>query len=305
MAINSSDFQYGIIKEVTAGVTPATPAFAIFPHIDGDSPMLTSDTVTSNVVRSNRASQGMRKINYRVEGALKTQLKRTTVIDTLFESAVGGTFATNVLKAGATDVSLTIEKRMNNGATNYYHRFVGTQVSKMTLTVDSQSNAEVGFDFLGLDRTESPTLITGATYVQPAATTDLCGLDVNNVTVAGLTATCRAIELTVEHDREAHDRLGSAAAADIGTAGFRKVMAKMTFYRTDLSPDTLLAKSDTAIAVSFRVGSAANGWQFDLPAANYTVPQDETDGSKTLFTVEFTARYDNTAATDFIITKLT
>ena len=143
-----------------------------------------------------------------------------------------------------------------------------------------------------------------STYVEPSSTLDLIGIDVGTVTVAGFTGVCRALELSVEHDRETHDRFGNATAAQIGTGGFRKVTGKLTFYRADLSADTLFDKSDANVAISFSIGTGVNGYQFSIPAAVISTPADETDGSKTLITLEFTAEFDTTAATDVSVTKL-
>jgi len=268
-------------------------------------PQLISDVITSSVQKRNRASGGARKANYRVEGSLKTQLKRDAAVDLLLESGLSGTFATNVLKAGNTDTSVTFEKKMLEGATPYYHRFTGVQVSSVSLSCEASGAAEISFGLIGMDRSTSTTAIASSTYAATASTTNLTGLDVSAVTVAGVSADFRSLELTVEHDREAQDKFGTPSARGIGTSGFRTVKLTVTLYRADLSVDTLFAKSDTPVAVSFTIGSALNGYTFALPAATANIPQDSEDASKALVTIEFTAQYDNTALTDLQITKLT
>lgn len=305
MSISPSDTRFAIIAETVAGTTPATPTFLVFPFIQGTEPALASDVVTSEVVRANRSSEGQRKTNYRVEGGLNTQLRRAPVMDLLLQSALSGTWVTNNLNAGNTDTSFTVEKTMFAGATPFFHRFTGCQVSSMNISVSSESACDATFDIIGLDRNTATVIVTGATYTQPTATLPLTGLDITNVTVAGLTAVCRSIDFTVEHEREAHDQLGSASALRVQTGGIRKVMATMTFYRTDLSPDTLLAKSDAPVAVAFNLGTGTNGYRVEMPAANYNIPQDEVDGSKQLFTVEFVASFDGVLGTDLRISRLT
>lgn len=303
--MNPSDTTYAIIAEATAGTTPATPAFIPFDYIPGDMPTFTAELVTSNVLQSSRASAGARKAGFQVGGGLRTHFRRGTHLDLLMESALSGTYATNVLKAGNTDKSFTIEKKMLEGATPYFHRFTGCQVSDMTLTCDASGNAEIAFGIIGMNRSTATAAIAGSTYTAVASSTNLMGLDVSAFTVAGLTATFRSFELTVSHSREAQDQFGQASARGIGTSGFREVRLKAQFYRADLSADTLLATADTPVAVSFTIGSAANGYTFSLPAANYSVPQDIEDNSKALVEIEFVAKYDNTAATDLSVTKLT
>lgn len=302
--MNPSDTTYAIIAEVTAGTTPATPAFIPFDYIPGDMPTFTAELVTSNVLQSSRASAGARKAGFQVGGGLRTHFRRGNHIDLLMESALSGAYSSSTLKAGNTDKNFTVEKKMMEGATANYHRFVGCQVSDMTLSCDASGNAEIAFGIIGMNRTTATTAIASATYTPLTSTTNLMGLDVSAFTVAGLTATFRSFELTVSHNREAQDQFGSASARGIGTSGFREVRLKAQFYRTDLSADTLLATSDSKIAVSFTIGSAANGYTFTLPACNYSIPQDLEDNSKALIEVEFVASYDNTEATDLKVVKL-
>lgn len=303
--MNPSDTTYAIIKEAVAGTTPATPAFIPFDYIAGDAPSFSAEMVSSNVQKASRASAGARKAGFSVGGGLRTHFRRGNHIDLMLESALSGTYSANVLKASNVDTNFTIEKRMLEGATPYFHRFTGCQVSDMTLSCEASGNAEIAFGVIGMNRTTATTIVTGATYPVVANSTNLMGLDVSAFTVAGLTADFRSLELSVSHNREAQDKFGSASARAIGTSGFRTVTLRASFYRTDLSADTLLATSDAPIAVSFTIGSGVNGYTFSLPAANYSVPQDAEDASKALIEVEFTAAYDNTAGTDLVITKLT
>lgn len=302
--MNPSDTTFSIIKETVSGTTPATPAFTSFPYIPGDAPEFTAELVTSNVLEASRASAGARKAGFMVGGGLKTHFRRGGHVEGLLESALSGTWTANVLKGGTTDSSYTIERKMLEGGTPYYHRFTGVQVKDMTLTCEASGNAEISFGLIGMDRSTATTIVTGATYPTLADATRLMGLDVSSFTVAGLTATFRSLELTVSHNREAQDQFGQAAARGIGTSGFREVRLKATFYRTDLSADTLLAKSDAPVAVSFTIGSGANGFTVSLPSCNYNVPRDADDGSKALIELEFVAKIDTTLGSDISITRL-
>jgi hypothetical protein len=301
--MNPSDTTYSLLKETTAGTTPSTGAWIPFPYIPGDMPSFTADMVTSNVLQANRASAGARKAGFKVGGGLKTHFRRGNHVDALLESALSGAFATNVLKASNVDSSYSIEKKMIEAGTPYYHRFGGCQVSDLSLSCDASGNAEISFGIIGMSRATATTVQGTTTYGTLAAAPNLMGLDVSAFTVAGLTATFRSLELSVSHNREAQDQFGQAAARGIGTSGFRTVQLKAQLYRTDLSADTLLANADTPIAVSFTIGGVGNGYVVSLPAANYDIPKDIEDNSKALIEINFTAAYDNTAATDLSITK--
>lgn len=306
---NPSDIQFAIIKEAVAGTFPASGALLKIDHVPGNSPSYTSDMIDSPVVSTARASGGSRKTNYRVEGSLKTHLSRDAATELLLQSALSGLWveaggvgdAGDVLKAGDTDTSFSIEKKVN-GTPALYSRYSGNQVSKFSLTVDASGNAEASFDVLGMGRVTSTTA-SALTYSNASANLKLAGPDVNNITVGGLSGLqFRTLELSVEQNREARDAFGSTSAIGIGTSGNRKVTLSATFYRTDFSPESVLA-GDGTVPVSFTIGLGAESFTFTIPAANASIPQDEEDGSKYMVKVEFTAKRDNTAGTDFMITR--
>lgn len=301
---NPSDNTYQIVKETVGGTTPATPAFLTIEHIPGTMPELTANTVTSPTLQSSRASAGSRKTGYSVNGGLSVHFRRHTAIDLLLESALSGTFSTNVLKASNVDTSFTIQKSMKNGAgTTDYKRFKGNQVASWTLTCAADGVAESTFDVIGMSQDASAAAVAGATAGAVTSGVPLVGLDVSAVTIAGVTGVFNSLELSVTHEREAQTQFGSTASRGIGTSGFRTVQLTLTMYRDSISQTTAL-DGDTAVAVSFTIGSAANGYTITLPKANVDVPKDMEDGSKGLIQMVFMASYDTTTATDLSITKL-
>lgn len=301
--IDPSLHSVALVAEVTAGTIPATPAFQAFPFIPGTMPMLTADQLTSQVLKANRASGGSRKVNYGVKGGLKTHFRRDSAMNILLASGSSGTWTGGTLKAGRVDSSFAVEKIMSDGTNNTYHRFVGNQVAKYTLDCQASGNAEFSCDLLGMDRQTSTTAIASSTYTASTGT-QFAGADIGTVSIAGLTAQYRSLTLEVSHNRELRDTFGQTSALGVGTSGFRTVTLKLQFYRTDLSADTLLAKADTPIAVSFSAGTTGNGYSFTLPAANYDVPNDIDDQSKALIEVNFVGSYDNTSGTDLSIVQL-
>ncbi len=301
---NPADTNYYLIAEATPGTTPATPAYQQILHVPGTMPTYVADVAASPVLQPNRTAGPDRKVLYRVEGGVATQLKRDAAHDVLLSSALSGAYATNVLKGAATDSSFTIQKRWQESGATQYRNYKGCQVTSFKLTCDASGNAETSFDILGMNASlPTATMETGATYTAAASTTQLAGIDVSAVTVAGLTATYRSLELSVDAGRELLDSFGNTSASGVGQGSPRQVKLTLTFYRANLTPETVLT-GDTPIAVSFTIGSTTSGYTFTLPKATFTLPQDEEDGAKALVTVEFTGSYDVTTGTDISITKL-
>lgn len=301
---NPSDISYSIIKEVTAGTTPATPAFMIFPHVLGDNLQLNSENNTSQVLMAGRNGAGNVKVGYSTSGSLRTDFRRGNNIDLLLESGLCGAFSSNVLKASDTDTYLTVEKRFKEGGSTFYRQFVGQRVGGLGITVSATESAELSVEFVGMGTAgEGTTMITGATYSAAPTTKRLTGLDVSAVTIAGVTATYVDLDLQVSNSMSPHHVLGSANAVGVGMEGAREVTLSVTVPRLSYALETAL-NNDTAIAVSFTIGSGANGYTITLPAATCAVPQDEEDGSRMMVKLDFTAQYDATEATSIKVTKL-
>lgn len=302
---NPSDTTYSIVREVVFGTTPATPAFKSFDYIPGSDLSYDMKSLNSDVLKQNRAAAGYRKVGGNVSGSLKSQLRRDTNIDMLIESIVGGAFTTNVAKGGNTDFSHTIEKKMVDSGNSMYWRYTGVQVSKLGITASSDSNAEVSFDFVGMG-SPLPTsaIITGATYTAPTQGTLLTGLDFGTITVAGLTAVFSSLDFSIDQTREAQPALGSAYAVGVGASGNRAVKLTLKLYRKDISPETLFY-GDTPVAVSFSIGTGANGYKIDLPVCVAATPKNEVSGSSALVSIDLMAQYDPVSGTDVMFTRLT
>lgn len=305
MAINSADTTFAASLETVAGTTNASnPVFLMIDRIIGDEPTLVSDVVETQIASPNREAKVSRKTNFRVEGSLKSQLFRDAATDLFLESAISGAFVSNVAKAGVTDKSFTIEKKMLNGATALYKRYLGCQVSKFTMSVEAGGSVDTSFDLIGMSSpTPNGAILTGATYAQPSNTTKLTGLD-TTVTVAGLSVDFSKVELSVEHTRENSFKLGSASSRGVATGGNRKIAGVLEFYREDWSPETVFIP-DTPVSIVIQCGTGTSGYRFTVHAAVGSIPTDSVDGAKSKVTVNFTGIFDETAGTGLSIAKLT
>jgi hypothetical protein len=227
-------------------------------------------------------------------------------MDLMLESALGGTFTSNILRAGATDTYFSVEQRLIEGSGSLYQRFLGCQVSGFTLNARYDGIVEVGFDILGMTR-QTATSPSSLTYASPSSAAKLTGLDVSEVSIENLTAPSDffvSLSLSCRHTKEAMSGFGSAAARGIGTSGPRSVTLAIQFYRANFNPEAVIG--DSPLSVSFRVTgpSADDGYLFELPRAFGTVPQDVDEGAKSLVSVEFTASYHVPSTSDFLITRV-
>ena len=115
-----------------------------------------------------------------------------------------------------------------------------------------------------------------------------------------LTVDFLKFEYTVEHTREALNKLGSASARGIATSGFRKVNGSVDFFREDWTPETVLLSASGA-ALTLPIGSGVNGYSINIPVAQFRIPKDGEEGAAATVSAEFMAKETAGATT---ITKL-
>lgn len=301
MAINTGDTRIAIIPEVTAGVTPATPAFQVLDHLPGSAVREAADTGTLNTRKANRSSSGQFLSSRRAEGQLDVEFKRDTAIELLLEHALNGTWATNVLKAGTTAKHLTIEETFYDGATPRYRRSTGCQLG---FSMEGEFNGPLtaSFPVMGLDVDYATAIVTGATYVAAGSKPVLMGEQVTSVTIGSLTGIIpTSLSLSVDPAREAKGGFGTQAASFIGS-GRRTISGSMRFLASDLAAMQI---AGTTIAISFTLGTGVNGYSFSIPSAVVGMPADSEDGTALEVEVPFVADYNTAQATDLVVTRLT
>lgn len=300
---NLADTTYSVIREVVAGTTPAPPAFKRLDITDATF-TLESSMLNSEVLKSNRAAGDSVEQGFYVNGNFKTDFRRDTTVDLMLEGGFGGTFATNVLKAGNTDLSHTFEQKMlSNTGSPLYFRAAGSQITDLGITVDATSKVELSGSFIGLGQTNANAIITGATYADATQGPLYTGGGAGSITIAGLTATYYSLDFKIAHTRSPRFGLFNPNALGISTGGNRQVSLTLQLYRDDLNPESVFVQN-TPIVVSFAFGSGANNvYTFSLPRMFAKRPARSTNENNELVTVELTGANDATAATDVSVTK--
>ena len=312
MAISNSDTSYAIIAETVPGTLPTTGILQPVNYVPGTMPTYESDMMANDTLSPSRAALASNKNNFRTTGGWKFVWQRGTAVELLMASALSGAWVESgttgvngdVLKAGNTDSFFSIEKIQKDGANKYYQRFTGVTVQKFCVTIDASGNADATVDLLGFGARTTAIAASALTYAAGTASAPLDNTDVTSVTIAGLSGIqVASLDFSVEHSRETQMMVGSPNSRGIGTSGARTVKLTVKMYRADFTPETVLL-GDTPVAVAFTIGIVGTGYTVQLPAATFSIPKDEEDGSKAYVTVEFTGSIDATSGTDLIITRL-
>jgi hypothetical protein len=310
MAINPSDTEFAVVREPVGGTTPTTPQFKRLETVVGSNLNATADPIVSATRRKGRTNAGQRLVNPRVEGTLNTEFTADDpATELLLESAFSGRFdGSGLLKAGTTETDFTVERRWIDGATSYYSRFFGNQVTEFALNAEFGGIVTADFTVLGRGRANPATaIIAGATYVDASDSTKFAGPDVKNINIVGLgEVDYSTLTLTVSQDRATQGKLGSAYARGIGTSG-KSVELQVMLYRKDFGPEALIKNGieNPAVQISFDVVFDGEGYRFTLPKAQPSFPEDSEDGANQMVAVTFVPQGDSVSGTDIMVQKLT
>lgn len=308
--INPSDVTFTLVPEVTAGVLPTTGAsrFELPAKADQNLPRFTANEIASNTKRPGRAGNGMRRGMVTGTGTMDMRLQFAPVIFALMESALSGKFTTTgtkTLKAGTSDSTFSVLSLLQGGASGSAMVDVasGAMANKMNIEAKAGDEVNVLFEMLATVNTQLTTDSTLAVTAVPASAYEFAGAEVSAVSVAGNT-TIQFTELALEvtQERTARGKLGTNTPIGIGTNGTRTVKLTLKAYRESFAIDALL--TGQAQAFSFTIGAAGNGYGVSIPAGYASIPTTEFDGESAFVNIEITAAYDNTQATDLVITQL-
>ena len=203
---SGSRHRLAAIAEVTYGTTPATPAFATLRH-NSCNIGLSKDAVESEEIRGDRQITCFRHGNKSVGGDIEGELVYGEY-DDLIQAALCGAWNTDVLKAGTTRRSFTIERTFQD--ITQYVRYTGCEVNSMNISLSPNSMVSVSFGFVGKDQSIAQTAIASSTY---SALTDTCQFDSFTATInegGSAIALVTEANITLENGIEPQFVVGSA-----------------------------------------------------------------------------------------------
>lgn len=295
---NGANHKLAYIAEVTAGVTPATPAFTILPH--------TGVTIGTSKETQQSANLGGRQLkcfkhgNVSVAGPTNHEIGYGD-FDPLLEAALCGTWNTNVLKSGVTRRTFTIEREFDD--LGKYIRYRGCEINTFELSVEPNSIPTINFGWIGLDQDTANTMVTGATYTDDSGS---CPFDsfTGVVNEAGSPiGVVTQVSMILENGIEALYAVGSKIAVD-KSIGKSLVTGNITVY---FENETLMNKfiNNTESSLDVTLVGTAGTLKFDIPRLSFTSggnPDVSGDGSVTL-SLDLQGLYDVSDESNIVITR--
>jgi hypothetical protein len=168
MAVTASGSRHSVamVPEVTYGTTPATPSFVNIRHT-GCNLNLSKDSLRSEEIVASRHVQSQLTGAKKINGDINFELCYGS-FDTILEAALCGTWTANVLKAGTTRRSFTVERFFAD--VGYYMRFKGCEFNKLNLQASANAIVKGTATILGQDMVTDTAIVSGATYASGGTT---------------------------------------------------------------------------------------------------------------------------------------
>jgi hypothetical protein len=288
------------ILESTFGTTPSSPGFTPIRHT-GTTLGLSKDAVESEELREDRQIAHFRHGNKSVTGDINFEMSYGG-LDDLWQATLCGTWAANVLKAGTTRRSFTVERHHQD--IGKFLRSTGCQFNYMSLSVAPNSMVTGSFGIIGSGFTTSGSALGSATYSAETTTAPFDSFSGSITEGGNAIAVITALELNIDNGMEALYVVGSADTL-LPSIGKSSVTGSVTAYFEDT---TLIDKfiNETTSSIQFTLTDAlGNDYIVLLPKVKYNSGNPEVSGPGAItVTLDFIALYNASDASQIKVTRV-
>ena len=288
------------VLETTFGTTPTNPSFTPIRHT-GTTLGLSKDSIESEELREDRQVAHYRHGNKSVTGDVNFELSYGG-LDDLLQATLCGTWATNVLLAGTTRRSFTVERHHQD--IGKFLRSTGCQFNTMSLSVAPNSMVTGSFGVIGSGFSSSGTALTNATYSAESTTAPFDSFTGAITEGGSAIAIITALELNIDNGMEALYVVGSSDTL-LPSIGKSMVTGSVTAY---FENTTLMDKfvNETTSALQFTLTDAAgNDYIVLLPKVKYNSGNPEVSGPGAItLTLDFVSLFNSASDKQIKITRV-
>lgn len=319
MAVSSDSLRLGIVTELTAGDTPATPAFDLM-RVTGEGLTYEVSTTQSDEMGGlNRGVKDSILVGATVTGDISFELSKNKAFEKLFVGGLGSKWAADYFGtpwgAAANETydyqevtTFSIEKRftMDDTPTYNYHRFVGCMVDTTALSITPNEPITGTFSFVGqmmatataeiasstyVAGGTSPImtapLVTGITLLSPHGIDGTTGLPLGT-SVPWLDGSCfTGLDLTLANNARELQCIGVLGSSETVLGRFEASSTGTLYYANDEPLDALIDQTEYALQVTMTDGE---GGSYDLlfPRIKFSTASVLASGTNTDVMTEFT-----------------
>ena len=288
------------VLETTFGTTPTNPSFTPIRHT-GTTLGLSKDSIESEELREDRQVAHYRHGNKSVTGDVNFELSYGG-LDDLLQATLCGTWATNVLLAGTTRRSFTVERHHQD--IGKFLRSTGCQFNTMSLSVAPNSMVTGSFGVIGSGFSSSGTALTNATYSAESTTAPFDSFTGAITEGGSAIAIITALELNIDNGMEALYVVGSSDTL-LPSIGKSMVTGSVTAY---FENTTLMDKfvNETTSALQFTLTDAlGNDYIVLLPKVKYNSGNPEVSGPGAItLTLDFVSLFNSASDKQIKITRV-
>ena len=284
------------VKEVTKGTTPTTPVFKEL-RFTGESVNHAITTITSKEIRPDRSQADLVNTNADVTGSINAELIFASYDDFL-ESALTGTWTTNVLKDGVGAIDFySIQKDIVDASPETFFNYMGCVIDGFSLNLQTGQILTATFDIRGMSAAVTEAQFSGATFTAANTNTPFNATsDVDTVTFDGVafTGCINSMTVSYKNNTRPQDCVGTFGHTDI-KYGKKELTGSLNMYFTEKSHyDNFL--NSTAFSISYELTDVAgNKYTILLPRVKYESATIAAEGenSDIMFNATYRALFDS------------
>lgn len=289
-----------VVAESTYGTAPTTPTWTPIP-ITGSDPQHSRDAIRAGKLRSDRQISDLRLGNNKISPVLKGELEYGS-FDALLEAGLMGTWTSNVLKAGQTRRSFTVERYFNL-STDEYHRILGAEVNTLDISIKPNAMVSITVGMIGQSVTLATTQIADSTYSAALTSkpfdsfTGTLNLDGSPI------ATVTQLDIKLDNGLEPAFVIGSQNTIRPADKNSHVSGTMSVYYTSKALYEKFINETEAAIEIAL-TDLDGNSLTIEIPRVKMTggAPAVEGEGPVSV-SIPFEALYSSGDATNILITR--
>jgi len=298
---NGAQHSLHYIAETTYGTTPSTPGFSPLPHT-GTTLNVSKDAVESEKLRGDRQVEDFRHGNKTVGGEITCELEYEA-FDDLIEAALCGTWAADILKAGTTRRSFTMQRKFADLDTAEFHTYTGCEINSMAISVSPNAMVGCTFGVVGKDLSLATSAITGSTFGSDVGNTPFDSFTGSISEGGSSIATVTSIEFTLENGIEPLFSVGSQVTSRPSIGRSRVTGTLTTYFDSKALYEKFINETSSSITLTL-TDLDGNDYEFDFSNVKYNSGQPDVSGEGTVtVAMDFIALFDSTDSSQIVITR--
>jgi len=285
------------VVESAFGTTPSTPAMVDLRHTSC-TVVVGKDSFQSNEIRADRQISDFRHGVIRVQGDIGIEFSYGE-FDPFLEAALFGTWTENVLKAGVTPQSFTLERAFTD--ITQYGAFTGCMVNTFSLNIPANAMVTGSFGIVGKSGSYSATALDASTT--ESQTNSPFDSFSGTISEGGSPiAVVTSVDLSLQNGLEPVFVVGANTAPAI-PYGRSNLTGTVSAYFDNL---TMLNKflNETESSIELQLGATSKYYTIEIPRIKYSGADNGVSGEGPIvLNMPFQALLDDTEDTNIKITR--